>query len=142
MKGFLSVLILFLVLFVLVTRFVYVENNVALGPSPGVDCVPEGTLEEGRFSCQALEKINEAYLSDIKPIFAAKCLMCHGVPEEVPLYAKIPPASWLVREDMKEAKEDINMSWDFPFVDSKGPKHSLKEIREVVEDNAMPPPDL
>ena len=141
MKRLICVVFLLFIIFVLVTRFVYVQNDVALGPPPGVDCVTDEGAGQGEFSCLALEQINGEYLSTIKPIFAVKCLMCHGVPDKVPLYAKIPPASLLVRGDMKEAKEDINMSWDFPFVDSKGPKHTFKQLREVVEENEMPPLD-
>jgi len=139
MKRLFSVVFLLLIVFVLVIRFVYVQNNVALGSPPGVDCVAdEGGDQEG-FSCQTLEKINKEYLSNIKPIFAVKCLMCHGVPNKVPLYAKIPLTSILIRKNMNEAKEHINMSWNFPFVDPKGPKHTLEELREVVEINEMPP---
>jgi hypothetical protein len=68
--------------------------------------------------------------------------MCHGAVQKVPLYAKIPPTSWLVEHDRLEAKQDLNMLWDFPFHGDEaeaGQKKALEEIQEVVEEGSMPP---
>ncbi|HKY64548.1 MAG TPA: heme-binding domain-containing protein [bacterium] len=75
------------------------------------------------------------------PIFSAKCLMCHGVVPKFPLYAKVPPSSWLIRHDMEEAKEHMDMSFGFPFhgKEAKNPQEALSEVAEVVREDEMPP---
>lgn len=106
------------------------------GPAPGTDDNGEPLA-----TCTELETINQAYLQDIKPIFAAKCLMCHGVVTRMPLYAKVPPSSFLVKHDIEEAREHLDMSFDFPFVGKPTdvPQDSLEEIIEVVQEGSMPP---
>lgn len=143
-KAILFLLILFLA-YTMITRFVMIDHDEAIGSAPPYPCAAE--INEARpgeqyYPCQTLEAINQTYLTEIKPIFEAKCLMCHGAVKKVPLYSKIPPSSWLVEYDIKEAKEELNMLWDIPFhgeYGEKGQKKALEEIQEVVEEGTMPP---
>lgn len=140
MKIFWFVIVLLLA-YALVTRFVYFETQETAGPIASYPCFNQAG-ERDEHACQDLAEIKVSYQSEIQPIFEQKCLMCHGVATRLPLYAKLPPAIWLIEHDRKEAKKDINMSWGFPFRGKSGEKNqvkALKEIVEVVEENSMPP---
>lgn len=146
-KGILFFLLL-LAAVTLVLRFIEVEVPAPAKTPPPKKCLAgeaaqPGTDAQGEplATCAELDAINQAYLRDIKPIFAAKCLMCHGVVAKMPLYAKVPPSSWLVRYDIKEAQEHLDMSFDFPFVGKPTdvPQDGLEEVIEVVQEASMPP---
>lgn len=140
MKIFWFVIVLLLA-YALVTRFVYFETQETAGPVASYPCFNQPE-ERGEHTCQDLAEIKVNYQSEIQPIFEQKCLMCHGVATRLPLYAKLPPAIWLINHDRKEAKEELNMSWGFPFRGELGERSqtkALEEIAEVVEENSMPP---
>lgn len=138
---------LFVVLFLLIAaglvlRFIEVQAPPDTRSAPALVCRNPGDAPNANVpTCDALKAVGAAYEKNILPIFAAKCLMCHGVVPKFPLYAKVPPSSWLVRHDMEEAKEHMDMSFGFPFhgKDAKTPMEALTEIAEVVRENEMPP---
>jgi len=139
-KKLLGLLILVLIL---LTRFVQVEAPQTLEPSPNPCTDPlVGQLDASLNYCAAFQKINETYIAQIKPIFQAKCLACHGNVEKIPLYSKIPPVSWLVLDDIEEAREHFNMSHDYPFYSKRrgvSPAKQFQELQETIEENEMPP---
>lgn len=88
-----------------------------------------------------LKEINAEYLQSIKPVFIAKCIMCHSSTAQVPWYGKIPPISFLVQKDIREGTEIMDMALDFPFKNNmdNGPVDDLELIIHVIDDNEMPP---
>lgn len=88
---------------------------------------------------QLLEKINTLYIKNVKPIFKAKCLDCHGAGNRMPWYFNLPVAKQIMEYDMAEAKEHLDMSRDFPFGGHGTPSEDLKELAGVVEGEDMPP---
>lgn len=127
-------------------RFIETDFTIPANSPPAKKCLPgdaPGTDSGGEplATCAELDAINQAYLKDIKPIFEAKCLMCHGVVSRMPLYAKVPPSSFLVKHDIEEAREHLDMSFDFPFVGKPTdvPQDGLEEVIEVVQEGSMPP---
>lgn len=145
MKKLLVFFFLFFSAYLLTTRFIEVDNPIKPGSNPSILCGKKGEPAEpakNLYPCATLEAINRQYLTEIKPIFAAKCLMCHGITAKIPLYAKIPPSSFLIQNNMVQAKSHLSMVWDFPFHGEEAHENqdkALKEIKEVVEENAMPP---
>ena len=150
MKGKILGIGMALVALTLALRFIPIEVDAPRKVPPARICRAAGAAEtlpattsdgEPLADCAELDAINQAYLRDIKPIFAAKCLMCHGAVPKMPLYAKVPPSSWLVSHDIEEAQSHIDMTFDFPFdghhVDV--PQEALEEIIEVVDEASMPP---
>lgn len=92
-------------------------------------------------SCEAIQIINQEYLRSIKPIFEQKCLMCHADSsgQTHPLYVVVPPVSWLVAEDMRDAKKKMDMTFDFPFQGHGSPKDDLAAIGKTSQNGSMPP---
>jgi uncharacterized membrane protein len=89
---------------------------------------------------QRLEKINQAYLASVRPIFEAKCFDCHSDKTRYPFYYRVPGARQLIDRDISQSKRHIDMSRDFPFVGGHGsPAGDLQEIEEVLTDGSMPP---
>ena len=132
----------FLAALAAVLRFIEVEAPQDSRPAPALVCRDPSAAPDPRVpDCAALKEVGAAYEKDILPIFSVKCLMCHGVTAKVPLYAKVPPSSWLIRHDMEEAKEHLDMSFGFPFrgESAKTPSEALSEIAEVVREDEMPP---
>jgi len=135
----------------LVFRFVSVDAPRSNAKPPPRKCVstnspqsqPSKTADgEPLASCEDLDAIQAIYEKEIRPIFEAKCLMCHGNVDKMPLYSKIPPFSWLVQSDIEEAKEHHDMSFGFPFTGKKYdvPQDGLEDLIDDVQENSMPPP--
>ncbi len=145
MRKSIPILLVLIFTYTFVTRFIEIDNTEKAGSPLPYPCATQSEMprpQENFYPCSSFEQINSSYLREIKPIFEQKCLMCHGIAPREPLYAIIPPTSWLVERDQLKAKEEINMLWDFPFRGEKGAenqKEALKEIEEVVEEDSMPP---
>ncbi|HKX12671.1 MAG TPA: heme-binding domain-containing protein [bacterium] len=136
------VVLLLLIAAGLALRFIEVQAPADNRSAPALVCRNPGEAPNANVpTCDALKAVGAAYEKNILPIFSAKCLMCHGVVPKFPLYAKVPPSSWLIRHDMEEAKEHMDMSFGFPFrgKDAKTPMEALTEIAEVVREDEMPP---
>lgn len=86
-----------------------------------------------------LTQVNESYVRDVKPIFSKKCMDCHSDQTRFPWYSSIPGAKQLIRRDIKEAKEHMDMSRDFPFAGHGEPVEDLNAIQETVVNDSMPP---
>lgn len=88
---------------------------------------------------QALVKINEAYLKSVKPIFQKSCFDCHSSNTRFPWYSDFPGAKQLITNDIKEAKEHLDMGQDFPFSGHASPLEDLEAIDKAVRNGDMPP---
>ncbi len=87
----------------------------------------------------ALTHVNENYKKNVRPIFAQKCFNCHSSLGHKPWYAKIPGPKWLIEKDIKEARADLDMSQDFPFLGKGTPTDYLDVLEDAVKDGSMPP---
>lgn len=134
----------------LLLRFLsYTHPQSDLKP-PEVHCLPQGTplVDKDGFqivnpgpSCEVLQNINQKYMQLIKPIFERKCLMCHADSsgQTHPFYVVVPPISWLVAKDLREAQQKMDMTFDFPFQGHGAPADDLKAVRKITENGSMPP---
>ncbi len=84
-------------------------------------------------------RINELYLTNVKPIFEKKCFDCHGPSSSSVWYRNIPGAKQLIDSDIKKSKEHLDMSSDFPFKSQATPLEDLDAIRSSIDKNEMPP---
>ena len=80
--------------------------------------------------------------ADVPPpvglVFTQACVNCHSEKTRWPWYSYVAPVSWLVENDVKHAREHINLSrWDnLPQVDQR---MLLTAIATVIENHEMPP---
>ena len=143
MKKYFFYFLMLLTLVVLITRFVQVQAPLIEVSKPNFVCQPnESPTTPDGARCEIIAQINQNYLKNIKPIFEQKCLMCHGSVATMPLYSKLPGASWLIKSDIEEAKEHLDMSYDYPFYSEKKEMTLLEqfnELRGVIKKNEMPP---
>ncbi|MGE3757700.1 MAG: heme-binding domain-containing protein [Pseudobdellovibrionaceae bacterium] len=86
-----------------------------------------------------LEKINEEYKREVKPIFQRACFDCHTQSPRLPWYHSLPIVHGLLESDMQEAKVHLDFSDDFPFKGHGSPEEDLKAIADAIEDRSMPP---
>ena len=85
-----------------------------------------------------LKQINVTYLAKVKPIFKRSCFDCHSDQTAFPWYYKLPIIGWIIDEDIKEAREHMDFSKDYPFISHESPVEDLKELMEVIEEDEMP----
>ena len=101
--------------------------------------VKNNTTQLSELKKEQLNKINSHYLKKIKPIFKDKCMDCHGSNHTLPWYAQIPGPKQIIQQDIDEAKEHIDMSFDFPFKGHGTPLEDLQAIDKSIQENTMPP---
>ncbi len=84
-------------------------------------------------------EINAAYKPEIKKLLLRACGDCHSDQTKYPWYSNLPFVRQRIKEDIKEAKEHLDISGDFPFKGHGSPKEDLEAIRKVLVDDSMPP---
>ena len=74
----------------------------------------------------------------VAAILARSCQDCHSDRTRRPWYGHIPPASWLLESDIREARSHMNFSrWNQYAPDDK--KEILGSIAANVRNHKMPP---
>ena len=75
---------------------------------------------------------------DGKAVLVAKCADCHSNETRWPVYAQIPPGSWLIERDIIRAREKMNLShWDEMPTETKDVV--LAKIAQEARKGDMPP---
>jgi hypothetical protein len=75
--------------------------------------------------------------AELKAVLRRSCYDCHSNETRWPWYAWVAPVSWLIANDVKEGRREVNFSvWNQYGGNRKARK--LKEIVEQVEQNKMP----
>lgn len=87
----------------------------------------------------AAQRINDAYLARVKPLFKIKCMNCHSETTVYPGYYKIPGVHQLIDSDIREGREHLDLTHDFPFGGHGKPREDLDAIRDSIKDGSMPP---
>jgi heme-binding protein len=74
----------------------------------------------------------------VADVFAHACINCHSEKTRWPWYSHVAPVSWLVENDVKHAREHLNLSrWD--GLDTAEQRLLLTAIATVIENREMPP---
>lgn len=75
--------------------------------------------------------------AEVLGILRQSCYDCHSHETEWPLYSRVAPAKWLVRDHVKDAREDLNFSaWNRYDADERA--HNWEEVAEELEEEHMP----
>jgi len=71
-------------------------------------------------------------------VLANACVNCHSEKTQWPWYSRVAPVSWLVENDVKHAREHLNLSrWD--SLQEVDQRMLLTAIATVIENHEMPP---
>jgi len=74
----------------------------------------------------------------IASVFAHACIDCHSEKTRWPWYSHVAPVSWLVENDVKHAREHLNLSrWD--SLGAAEQRRPLTAVATVIENREMPP---
>ncbi len=76
---------------------------------------------------------------EVSAIFTRACYDCHSHQTRWPWYSNVAPVSWFVIDHVNDARRHLNFS-EWTAYDPKRMKRKLEEIKEEVEDGAMPLP--
>ena len=75
--------------------------------------------------------------ADLKNVLQRACYDCHSNETVWPWYSRVAPFSWLIAEDVKKGRVELNFSvWD--QYNERRRARKLKEIVEQVEQSTMP----
>lgn len=74
----------------------------------------------------------------IEPILKKSCYDCHSDQTHYPWYYRIPGIRGMIDNDIREAREHLDCSRGFPFGGHASQEEQLEEIREEIEEGAMP----
>lgn len=90
-----------------------------------------------------VERLNPPVESDIdapgevKAILRRSCYDCHSNETTWPWYARVAPISWLIANDVREGRRELNFSVWNKFTGGRRAR-KFKEIVEQIEQNKMP----
>ncbi len=82
--------------------------------------------------------INDDYLA-VRPILASRCFDCHSRFTKYPWYYKLPVVKSVIDGHIREARQSLDLSADFPFSGKEPVRQLLEEIREEIKEAKMPP---
>jgi hypothetical protein len=68
----------------------------------------------------------------------AACYDCHSNETRWPWYSRVAPMSWLIANDVKEGRENFNLS-DWPNDNPKRAAKRLENMSEEIDNGEMPP---
>ncbi|MCB0392913.1 MAG: heme-binding domain-containing protein [Bdellovibrionales bacterium] len=86
-----------------------------------------------------VDQVKSSYKEKVEPIFRNKCFDCHSNQTVYPWYYDVPGVKSFIDSDIKEAREHLDMSDGYPFSGHGNPVDDLKEIKEVIVKDEMPP---
>lgn len=76
--------------------------------------------------------------ADAKALLVAKCADCHSSETRWPMYARIPPGSWLIERDIVEARKKMDLSqWEKLPVEQQ--EVLTAKIVQETKNGDMPP---
>ena len=81
--------------------------------------------------------INKDYQT-VRPILVESCFDCHSDQTQYPWYHALPVVGSMIDDHIKDGREHLDLSNDFPF-SGKGvlPKR-LQEMKDEIEEDGMP----
>jgi hypothetical protein len=81
--------------------------------------------------------INASY-QDVRPIFERSCFDCHSSFTDFPWYHSLPLIGGMLDHDVKEGRDHLDLSNDFPFGSVDDQSKGLREIKDEIEGGDMP----
>lgn len=76
---------------------------------------------------------------NVSTLLKNACFDCHSNNTNYPWYSNIQPVEWLLAEDIKDAKAELNFS-EFGSLSSRRQISKLKNVARRIKDGTMPLP--
>jgi hypothetical protein len=76
--------------------------------------------------------------AEIAALLHAACYDCHSSETRWPWYSRVAPMSWLIANDVKDGRKDLNLS-DWPSTDPRRAARKLENMSEKIGYGEMPP---
>jgi hypothetical protein len=76
---------------------------------------------------------------DVHAMLDRSCNDCHSHTTTWPWYSRIAPVSWLVADDVRDGRRELNLS-TWGSYEPRRQAHKLEELCEQVEEGEMPLP--
>lgn len=76
---------------------------------------------------------------EVKGIIKTACYDCHSFETRYPWYSYVAPVKWLVIQDIRDGREELNFS-EWEKMEKREQIKMLEEIKEEVEGGSMPLP--
>lgn len=91
-------------------------------PRPATDLLASGDVPEA-----------------VASMLKTSCYDCHSVESTYPWYSRVAPSSWLVASDVREAREELNLS-EWKNLPKRKKIKNLENIKDEVGEGHMPMP--
>lgn len=88
---------------------------------------------------ELMARVSDPALRAAMPVLMTSCTDCHTQRARNPIYMKIPPASWLIAEHIREARSHLDMERELFRADGVVTADASEELTEVLDDGSMPP---
>ena len=75
----------------------------------------------------------------IASMLKTSCYDCHSVETIYPWYSYVAPVSWLVAEDVRHGRDELNLS-NWQELTTRRKVRYLDDIKEVIQEGDMPLP--
>ena len=105
---------------------------VGLGVLVAIQLVPV-SRDNGPGTVDAVEAPPE-----VTALLRRVCANCHSGATEWPWYSRVAPVSWLVADDVRIGRQQLNFS-EWGRYSARQAENKLEEICAVVQAEAMPP---
>ncbi len=76
--------------------------------------------------------------ADVKQILEESCYDCHSNETKWPFYSLIAPGSWLMAMDVKDGRDQLNISTWGEFEDEEDIEFEKETMWDSIEDGSMP----
>jgi hypothetical protein len=76
---------------------------------------------------------------EVKGILKTSCYDCHSLETRYPWYSYVAPVKWLVINDIRDGREELNFS-EWQKLEKRVQIKKLEDIKEEVEGGDMPLP--
>lgn len=76
----------------------------------------------------------------VHQLLKSACFSCHSNQTVWPWYSSVAPFSWVIADDVKQARRNLNFS-EWERYDPSEKVHQLKEVRDILKEGDMPPWD-
>jgi hypothetical protein len=78
--------------------------------------------------------------AQVHQLLHTACFNCHSNQTVWPWYSKVAPFSWVIADDVKRARRQLNFS-EWGGYDTSEKAHDLKKVRDILKEGDMPPWD-